>query len=26
MRRGEILGLRWSHIDFDKKKISFNNN
>ncbi|WP_196493799.1 tyrosine-type recombinase/integrase [Ornithinibacillus caprae] len=22
MRRGEILGLRWSHVDFDKKKIS----
>ncbi|WP_096269468.1 tyrosine-type recombinase/integrase [Paucisalibacillus globulus] len=24
MRRGEILGLRWSHIDFEKKKISVN--
>lgn len=22
MRRGEILGLKWSHVDFDKKKIS----
>ncbi|HAM81615.1 tyrosine-type recombinase/integrase [Ornithinibacillus bavariensis] len=24
MCRGEILGLRWSHVDFDKNKISVN--